>query len=188
MLATEKLAVNSMSRAPQPKPELNAAGTPTGSFLPNGAAAKAGLNRELLSSGMDILLQMFSYKAEEAGTRWHVANTKKLKPTQRCANCGALVQKRLDERTHLCPACGFATCRDRNAALVCLVDALWPTFYDAAGKKQPCFFAVDGLQAFLRNRIAYADATFDTEIKSPKGRRMGQASLSGQPEKPPLQH
>lgn len=181
LLATEGLAVANMSRAPKPKPELNAQGVPTGEFLPNGAAVKAGLNRELLSSGMGFLLQLLVYKAEEAGTRFFVANTRKLKPTQRCACCGEVVKKHLDERMHLCEECGFCTTRDRNAALVCLVDALWPHFYEATGtgkRAKSYFFAADGYSAFIRNRLAHAAADFtplDNIVKS--NRRLGRASL-----------
>jgi putative transposase len=63
VLATEELTLSNMTRAPKPRPELDASGAPTGHFLPNGAAAKAGLNRELLSSGMGFLLQLLKYKA-----------------------------------------------------------------------------------------------------------------------------
>jgi putative transposase len=155
LLATEALDVDRMVERPEPIPELDANGVKTGHFLPNGSADKAPLNRENLSAGYGFLLQLFSYKAAEAGTRLHVANTKKLKPTQRCAQCGTLNKKQLSDRTHLCVECGFCTTRDRNAALVCLIDAIWPTFYESAQKKQR-FFEVDGYASFLRNRILYA--------------------------------
>jgi ribosomal protein L37E len=103
---------------------------------------------------MSFLLQLIGVKAAEAGTRFHVSNTRKLKPTQRCAGCGALIRKSLDERMHLCTRCGFVTTRDRNAALVCLIDALWPTFYATVEKGKP--FAPDGYAAFIRNRLLYA--------------------------------
>jgi putative transposase len=154
LLATEELVLNNMTRAPVPKPELDANGVKTGQFLPNGAAAKAGLNRELLSSGMGFFLQLLSYKVEETGTRWHVAETKKLKPTQRCACCGSVEKKQLKDRVHHCEHCGFKTSRDRNAALVCLTDALMPGFYEARQKKK--FFCDNGQGSFVRNRIAYA--------------------------------
>lgn len=156
ILGTEEMTMAGLIRAPQPKPEVDAQGVATGAFLPNGAAAKAGLNRELQSAGMGFLLQLLAYKAEEAGTRLHVSNTRKLKPTQRCACCGTVVKKTLDERLHLCTSCGFMTPRDRNAALVCLIDALWPAFYDAVGAKKKKFFAPDGMAAFIRNRLLYA--------------------------------
>jgi predicted RNA-binding Zn-ribbon protein involved in translation (DUF1610 family) len=37
--------------------------------------------------------------------------------TRECTSCGADVRKDLGERTHRCPACGFTTDRDNNAAL-----------------------------------------------------------------------
>jgi len=155
---------------------------PTGQFLPNGSTAKAGLNREMLSSGMGYLLQLLLYKAAEAGTRLHVANTRKLKPTQRCACCGEVVKKHLDERMHLCLHCGFCTTRDRNAALVCLVDALWPTFYDATGvqSSKKKFFAADGYSAFIRNRIGYACADISQpESNSAQGSAPGTGVVIG---------
>ena len=160
LLATEELNLANMVRAPKAKPELDAQGAPTGIFLPNGAASKAGLNREMLSSGMGFFLQQLAYKVEETGTKWHVADTRKLKPTQRCACCGQIVKKCLDERMHLCTSCGFCTTRDRNAALVCLIDALMPTFYLNIQKKQ--FFCDNGYLDFIRNRILYANV--DPEI------------------------
>lgn len=160
ILATEALDVAGMVRAPKAKPELDAKGAPTGEFLPNGAAAKAGLNRELQSAGMGFLLQALAYKAEEAGTRWHVANTRKLKPTQRCACCGGVAKKKLDEREHSC-ACGFQTTRDRNAALVCLIDALWPTYYAVLTAKKP-FVQQDGFASFIANRLFYANLEYQS--------------------------
>lgn len=46
-IAHEDLRIRNMSKAPAPKPDP---GTP-GSFLPNGAAAKAGLNRSIADAG-----------------------------------------------------------------------------------------------------------------------------------------
>ena len=158
-LGSEELDVANMTRAPAPKPEVDAQGEKTGQFLPNGAASKAGLSRELMSAGFGMMLQMITYKAQEAGTTFHLANTRKLKPSQRCACCGQTVKKDLKERTHACPNCGFATGRDQNAALVCLMDGLWPGYYDSLqekkGKKKP-FFAPDGFASLISNRLFYA--------------------------------
>jgi len=165
ILATEELTIANMTKAPKAKPELDAKGVPTGHYLPNGAAAKAGLNREMLSSGMGMFLQMLSYKVEETGTKWHIAETRKLKPTQRCACCGLTVKKQLDERMHVCLHCGFCTSRDRNAALVCLIDALMPTFYMNVQKKK--FVCDNGYLDFIKNRIAYANESFeDSDLRS----------------------
>ena len=141
LLATEELAISNMVRRPKAKPELDANGKETGRFLPNGAAAKAGLNRELNSAAFGSLLAMLKYKAAEAGTKLHMSNTRKLKPTQRCACCGTLVAKGLEDRTHICTSCGFIASRDRNAALVCLIDALWPDYYEKSSKENNPFTA-----------------------------------------------
>ncbi|MEU0374430.1 hypothetical protein ABZ070_30135 [Streptomyces sp. NPDC006283] len=47
MIAHEQLSIANMVRAPKPKPEPEA----PGAFLPNGAAAKAGLNRSTRVGG-----------------------------------------------------------------------------------------------------------------------------------------
>jgi putative transposase len=44
-----------------------------------------------------------------------LADTRKVKPTQRCHCCGELVKKALSERRHVC-ACGADCGRDENAA------------------------------------------------------------------------
>lgn len=62
-----------------------------------------------------MLIGMLRTKAEEAGTWFALANTRKLKPTQRCHRCGEIVKKALSERTHEC-ACGCQCGRDENAA------------------------------------------------------------------------
>lgn len=162
ILGSEELNVSGMVRVPKPKPEVGVDGAPTGNFLPNGAAAKAGLNREISSVSMSALLGMLAYKAIEADTRLHLSNTRKVKPTQRCACCGTLVKKHLDERTHLCTHCGFVATRDRNAALVCLIDALWPEYFDAItskiskdGQRKNLFFP-DGFENLIANRLFYA--------------------------------
>ncbi|MDA8093332.1 MAG: zinc ribbon domain-containing protein [Betaproteobacteria bacterium] len=59
---------------------------------------------------------MLRPKAEEADTALREANTRKLKPTQRCPRSGRLVPKSLSQRTHQCPVGGTACGRDENAA------------------------------------------------------------------------
>ena len=56
---------------------------------------KAGLNREILSAALGMAHRMLSYKAVEAGTRLYLANTRQLKPSQRCAGCWAIDPKTL---------------------------------------------------------------------------------------------
>ena len=78
-LGTEALAVNNMSRAAKAKPDPDQ----PGAFLPNGAAAKAGLNRSILDAAPSMLLGMLRTKAAEAASVFAVADTRKVKPTQR---------------------------------------------------------------------------------------------------------
>jgi putative transposase len=116
VLATEELRTQNMSRSAkgtQQKP---------GRMVKQ----KAGLNREILSAGWSMAHNMLAYKVEETGTRLHVANTRQLKPSQRCAACWEIVPKTLAQRTHACPHCGHTTQRDQNAASVVLIDAYTP--------------------------------------------------------------
>lgn len=111
VLGTEKLAVTAMSKAPSAKPDTE---TP-GAYLPNGASRKAGLNRSILDAAPSMLLGMLRTKAAEAASVFAEANTRHVKPTQRCHRCGALVKKSLADREHIC-ACGLTCGRDENAA------------------------------------------------------------------------
>ncbi len=110
-IGTEELAATKMTKRPKAKEDPEK----PGEFLPNGAQKKAGLNRGILDSAPSMLLGMLGYKAEEAGNALALANTRVIKPTQRCHVCGALVPKELGERVHRC-ACGCTCGRDENAA------------------------------------------------------------------------
>lgn len=110
-LGTEELTVKNMTHAPAAKPDLEN----PGEFLPNGAAAKAGLNRGILDAAPSMLLGMLLTKAAEAASVFALANTRKVKPTQRCHCCGHLVKKSLSERVHRC-SCRCVCGRDENAA------------------------------------------------------------------------
>jgi putative transposase len=111
---TERLAVANMTRRPKPKPD----GT-TGQFQPNGAAAKAGLNKAILDGAPAQFLSMLRYKAAEAGVIYAEAPTRHLKPSQRCHQCWEVQKTQLDARWHTC-SCGASCHRDLNAALVLL--------------------------------------------------------------------
>ncbi|WP_231480541.1 zinc ribbon domain-containing protein [Thiomonas sp. FB-Cd] len=113
VLATEQLAPKTMSRSA--KGTVDAPG--------RRVRQKAGLNREILSAGFGMAHPMLAYKAEEAGTRLHLSNTRQLKPSQRCSPCWELAPKTLAQRMHVCPHCGHVMQRDQNSALVVLIDA-----------------------------------------------------------------
>ncbi len=116
VIATEELSPKNMSRSARGTVE-----TPG-----RRVRQKAGLNREILSAAFGMAHQMLSYKAAEAGTRLHLANTRQLKPSQRCAKCWEIVPKTLAQRVHVCPHCGHTAPRDQNSASVVLIDAHTP--------------------------------------------------------------
>lgn len=69
---------------------------------------------------------MISYKIEAKGGLLLVLNTKKLKPSQRCPNCGKVHKywADLSNRYHVCDSCGFEIERDKGSALVMYQTAL----------------------------------------------------------------
>ena len=116
VIATEELTPKNMSRSARGTVESPG----------RRVRQKAGLNREILSAAFGMAHQMLSYKAVEAGTRLHLANTRQLKPSQRCAGCWAIIPKTLGQRVHMCSQCGHTMQRDQNSALVVLIDAHTP--------------------------------------------------------------
>jgi putative transposase len=105
----EKLQPANMSKRPQPKQD-----EASGHYLPNGASAKAGLNKSILDAGWGMFQQICKNKAECAGSRIVFVSPKYT--SQMCSGCGARVQKELEERWHEC-SCGCSLDRDHNAAL-----------------------------------------------------------------------
>ena len=110
VLATEQLAPAKMVRRPEKVQD-----PVTGEYLPNGAQQAAGLHRGILDAAPSMLNRLLATKAEEAGSSFALADTVRLKPTQRCHRCGTLVPKTLPEREHRC-ACNCVCGRDENAA------------------------------------------------------------------------
>jgi putative transposase len=108
----EKLAPANMSRRPKPKQDEE-----TGEYLPNGAAAKAGLNKSIRDAGWAQFVQHCENKAEEAGSRVLLVSPKYT--SQICSGCGAIKPKTLDERWHSC-SCGTELDRDHNSAIAIL--------------------------------------------------------------------
>ncbi len=92
-------------------------------------------NRHLAKSIHDAswakFVEVLEGKAEEAGSR--VVRVPPHFTTQRCSDCGDLVQKSLSVRTHVCPHCGYAEDRDVNAAKNILWAGMRPSEHNAAG-------------------------------------------------------
>lgn len=91
---------------------------------------KAGLNKSILSVGFGRLNQMISYKIEQKGGLVLQLPTKIIKPSQRCAQCGAIHKEwaELKNRYHVCQDCGFEVPRDLGSAMV---------MYNVATHQQP---------------------------------------------------
>lgn len=94
----------------------------------DGSARCRRLSRQAarLHERIGMAHRMPLYKAEEAGSRLHLSNTRQLKPSQRCARCREIAPKPLAQRVHQCPYCGHTMPRDQNSALVVLTDAHTP--------------------------------------------------------------
>jgi putative transposase len=108
MIVFEELHTANMIRRPEPKQDEN------GQYLPNGAAAKAGLNKSILDAGWATFIEIVSVKAASAGRTVLFVNP--FQTSQICSGCGTIVKKDLSERWHSC-ACGAELDRDTNAAI-----------------------------------------------------------------------
>lgn len=86
----------------------------------SGKKQKAGLNKSILSVGFGTLNQMISYKIAAKGGLLLQLNTRKVKPSQRCPNCGKVHKDWADlsNRYHICNRCNFEIERDRGSVLV----------------------------------------------------------------------
>ncbi|MCP4117230.1 MAG: transposase, partial [Desulfobacteraceae bacterium] len=105
----EKLTIQNMIRRPKPRQDKE-----TYEYLPNGASAKAGLNKSIADAGWGRFFQLLRYKANDLCK--HVVSVPPHYTSQICSSCGKTVKKSLSTRTHRCE-CGFVANRDHNAAL-----------------------------------------------------------------------
>ncbi len=111
VIAFEDLQTANLIKRPQPKQD-----EATGHYLPNGAAAKAGLNKSISDAGWNMFTEMVTVKAAWAGRTTLFVNP--CKTSQRCSQCFKEgPHKDLDERVHTCIYCGVVLDRDTNAAL-----------------------------------------------------------------------
>lgn len=72
------------------------------------------LARAIADASWSAFKNILCNKAEEAGCR--VVEVPPQFTSQRCFECGEIVQKSLSVRTHLCPHCGYVENRDVQAA------------------------------------------------------------------------
>ena len=116
LIAVEKLSVKNMSKSPAPKQDES-----TGEYLPNGASAKAGLNKSILDASWSQFRTVLMQKAERAVRQ--VIEVNPAYTSQDCSRCGHRAKKQLKERWHHCPMCGLFLDRDTNAAFNILASA-----------------------------------------------------------------
>jgi putative transposase len=116
----------------------------------NGGKHKSALNREILNTAPAKFLSTLQYKAAEANGGWWEVPTRKVKPSQTCSNCGAQAKKKLSERHHHCPECGYEMGRDRNAARVMLNWALSATGKELA---RQCGVGSAGLSREVKTKL-----------------------------------
>jgi putative transposase len=106
----EGLNVRNMNRRCKPKMDAS------GKYLPNGQAAKSGLNKSIADAGWSQFIDILTFKAEKAGAL--VVKVDPKGTSQHCAICLNKVPKTLADRWHSCPHCGNEMDRDTNAALL----------------------------------------------------------------------
>ncbi len=111
LIVLEDLAITKMARAPRAKPDPDR----PGAFLPNGAKAKAGLNRSIHDAGWGTLASLLSYKAESAGRIMVTVNPRYT--SQTCAECGHVeAGNRVSQAVFRCLSCAHVAHADVNAA------------------------------------------------------------------------
>lgn len=106
----EDLKIRNMIKRCKPKQDE------TGKYLPNGQAAKSGLNKSLADAGLGQFVEILSFKAENAGVK--VVKVNPRNTSQFCSNCLNIVPKELSERWHSCPHCSTELDRDLNSAIL----------------------------------------------------------------------
>jgi putative transposase len=110
-IAHEHLNTAGMTRVPRPRPDP---ATP-GAFLPNGSAAKAGLNRSILDAGWAQFLRILANEAESADRLLVPADARNTSRT--CPVCGHVAKEnRATQARFECVTCGFIANADHVGA------------------------------------------------------------------------
>ncbi|MEU7432226.1 transposase [Streptomyces sioyaensis] len=118
VIGHEKLNTAGMTKTPAPKP----APEQPGSFLPNGAAAKAGLNRIILDAGWGHFLGILAQKAESTARRVIPVNARNT--SRECPECGHTAKEnRTTQAKFECVQCGHVANADQVGALNVLTRA-----------------------------------------------------------------
>jgi transposase len=109
VVAVEALEIRNMVRRPESRPDCR------GGFAPNGARAKARLNRAIHRQGWGRWLRRLEEKAAAAGVQ--VVEVPAHHTSQTCRACGVIAaESRESQSTFRCITCGHVAHADRNAA------------------------------------------------------------------------
>ena len=112
VIVHEALKIPNMVRRPKPRPAED------GTWEPNGAAAKAGLNRSINDAGWGVFLGILRAKAESAGRA--IVEVDPRHTSQRCSrvSCGHIAEEnRVSQAVFRCVKCGHEAHADINAAI-----------------------------------------------------------------------
>jgi putative transposase len=113
VIVLEDLKISNMTKRAKPQPDPDN----PGQFLKNNAAAKSGLNREILRSRWGMFEQRLREKADTCEVR--VIGVPARNTSRECAKCGHTEKKnRESQASFFCQVCGHADHADTNAALI----------------------------------------------------------------------
>ena len=122
LIAMEDLDVQAMTRRPKPKPDP----AKPGQYLHNGAKAKAGLNRSILSNNWSRLMKRLDDKMDANGGNLVIVPA--AYTSQTCHKCGHVAKENRDSQAVFkCVECGYKANADVNAAKNILGRALRKT-------------------------------------------------------------
>ncbi|MEU1482547.1 transposase [Streptomyces sp. NPDC005752] len=111
-IAHEDLKIRNMVKSVEPKPDPENVGV----FLPNGAAAKTGLNRSISDAGWGVFLTILTSKAESAGREVIAVDPRNT--SRQCPECGhtAKENRPTQDKFH-CVSCGHSAHADTVGAV-----------------------------------------------------------------------
>ena len=122
LVAMEDLDVQAMTKRPKPRPDP----AKPGQYLHNGAKAKAGLNRSILSNNWSRLMKRLDDKMDANGGKLVIVPA--AYTSQTCHKCGHVAKEnRESQAVFRCVKCGHKANADVNAAMNILSRALAKT-------------------------------------------------------------
>jgi len=164
LIAHENLRIANMVKIPAAKPDPEKPGT----YLPNGRAAKAGLNHSISDAGWGVFLGILAHKAESAGRVVIPVNPR--------------------NTSHTCPDCGHVAAENRSRRHSGALSARSPSTPTWSGRRtssgpgrpsttphrcrgKPAASAVGGVTSFALLRVAGVIRTEVGDLGRPAPRR-----------------